>query len=275
MSDRLPQETYTHGYSQEGRRLMGSRTAAYDADFFVPHLRPGMRVLDCGSGPGSITVDFATIVAPGDVVGVDIAEVQLDAARKLAAARGVGNVRFEVGNIYELPFPDRSFDAAFANHVIEHLSDPVRALKEVRRVLKPGGVVGVCNDDWDTLLFEPSTPLRTTAIQLLLHVAEHNGAGLCRGRHNRRFLREAGFIRTEGYGRVSCFGTGDLTRWLGNLLPVQFRNPAFAATAIAQGWANQETLDTIVADLPKWGENPDAYWAVQTPAAIGWVPEEG
>jgi SAM-dependent methyltransferase len=232
-----------------------------------------MAVLDCGCGPGSITVDFAEIVAPGLVVGVDIAEEQLAGARSLAAQRGISNVRFERGDIYELPFPDQSFDAAFANHVIEHLSDPVRALKEVRRVLKPGGVVGMCNDDWDTLLFEPSTPLRRQAIALLLRVAEHNGAGLCRGRHNRRFLREAGFVRTEGYGRVWCSGTPEQTRYHGNLTIIQWQDPAFVATVISQGWADQATLDAIVADFPRWGEDPDAYWASVEPAAIGWVGE--
>lgn len=58
-------ETYTHGYSNEALQLFGSRTAAVDASFLVPHLSPGMAVLDCGCGPGLITVDLAEIVAPG------------------------------------------------------------------------------------------------------------------------------------------------------------------------------------------------------------------
>jgi ubiquinone/menaquinone biosynthesis C-methylase UbiE len=275
MPDRTQGETYTHGYSEEARQFFGSRTAAREADFFVPHLRPGTRVLDCGSGPGSITVDFASIVAPGEVVGIDIAESQVEAGRELAEARRVDNVRFERASVYELPFPDRSFDAAFANHVIEHLSDPVRALKEVRRVLKPGGVFGMCNDDWDTLLIEPSTPLLRSAIQLFLRVAEHNGADLRRGRHNRRLLREAGFVRTEGYARLTCFGTNEVTRRMANLTPVQFRDPGFVATVVTQGWADEATLDAMVADFAAWGEDPDAYWAQINPAALGWVPEEG
>src|SRR5437879_5013939 len=100
MSDGAPRETYTHGYRDEVLQVLGRRTAAVEADFFVPHLRSGMAVLDCGCGPGSITVDLAEIVAPGQVVGVDLAEEQLAGARALATARGLANVRFEHGDIH-------------------------------------------------------------------------------------------------------------------------------------------------------------------------------
>jgi SAM-dependent methyltransferase len=274
MTARTQSETYTHGYSEEFRQFHGSRTAAIDADFFVPHLRRGMRIIDCGSGPGSITVDLARIVVPGEVIGIDIANVQLDAARKLAVERGVTNVRFERGDVYELPFPDNSFDAAFANHVIEHLSDPVRALREVRRVLKPGAVLGMCNDDWSGLLLEPTSPLLMAAVELLLRVAKHNGADLSRGRRNRRLLREAGFVRTEGYGRVSCTGTSEATPRVARLAAAQLLDPTFVTTAVSNGWADLATLEAMVADFRTWGEDPDAYFANQTPTAIGWVPDE-
>jgi ubiquinone/menaquinone biosynthesis C-methylase UbiE len=273
MTDRSESESYTHGYSEEFRKYHGSRTARIDADFFVSHLRPGMRLLDCGCGPGSITLGLAEIVAPGEVIGVDIAYIQLDAARRLAAERSTTNVRFERGDVYALPYPDNSFDAAFANHVIEHLSDPVRALKEIRRVLKQGGVIGMRNDDWSGTLLEPSTPLRTEGLQLFLRVAEHNGARLRDGRYNRRFLREAGFVRTEGYGWVVCSGTREQTRQTASLVETQFRDPAFVATAVSQGWASQATLEAIIADYWTWSEDPDAYWAHHTPMAIGWVPD--
>jgi ubiquinone/menaquinone biosynthesis C-methylase UbiE len=94
-----------------------------------------MQVLDCGCGPGSITVDVAQRIAPGTVVGIDVDAVQVEQARRLAGERGIANARFEVGSVYELPFPDASFDAAFANNVLNHLGDPLRALLEMRRVL--------------------------------------------------------------------------------------------------------------------------------------------
>jgi ubiquinone/menaquinone biosynthesis C-methylase UbiE len=273
MTDRSERESYTHGYSEEARKYHGSRTAAVDANFFIPHLRSGMRLIDCGSGPGSITVGLAEIVAPGEAIGVDISDIQLAAARRLATERGVANVRFERGDVYALPYPDNSFDAAFANHVIEHLSDPVRALKEIRRVLKPGSVLGMRNDDWSGLLFEPSTPLINAGFQLFLRVAEHNGARLRDGRYNRRYLREAGFVRTEGYGWVVCSGTREQTRRFASLVATQFRDSAFVATALSLGWVDQATLEAIIADFWTWSEDPDAYSAHHTPMAIGWVPD--
>ncbi len=75
-----------------------------------------MFLLDCGIGVGSLTLDLAERVAPGRVVGVDLDESQLAMARTEAEGRGLTNVRFEVASIYELPFPDGSFDAALAPH---------------------------------------------------------------------------------------------------------------------------------------------------------------
>lgn len=117
----------------------GTRTATEWVPFFLPHLRPGMSLLDCGCGVGSITLDLAERVAPGQVVGVDLDESQIAMARAEAERRGLSNVRFEVASIYELPFPNGSFDAALAHTLLFHLHDPLRALRVLRQMLKPAG----------------------------------------------------------------------------------------------------------------------------------------
>ncbi len=101
-----------------------------------------MQLLDAGCGPGSITLGLVEAVARGEVVGVDLQPHPGRAGRALAAASGVLYVRFELADIYELPFPDGSFEAAFAHEVLMHLREPVRALRELCRVLGLGGVVG-------------------------------------------------------------------------------------------------------------------------------------
>src|SRR5215467_1957963 len=99
-------ETYTLGDTQAQTTYLESRTAAQWVGFFLPHLRPGMSLLDCGCGGGAITLDLAQIVAPGQVVGIDTDASQLELARTLAAERGATNVRFESASVYDLPFPD-------------------------------------------------------------------------------------------------------------------------------------------------------------------------
>jgi ubiquinone/menaquinone biosynthesis C-methylase UbiE len=144
-------ESYSQRANPVFEAELALRTAAKEGAFFVPFLRPGMRVLDLGCGPGSITLGLAETVAPGEVIGVDLQPSQVAQAQALGAARGMMNARFEVADVYRLPFPDGSFDAAFAHVVLMHLREPVRALAEMRRVLRPGGIA------------EPNYSLQTVA----------------------------------------------------------------------------------------------------------------
>lgn len=120
-------EIYTLSGTEAQESYVGTRTAAVWVPFFLPHLRPGMSLLDCGYGVGSITLDLAERVAPGQVVGIDLDESQLATARAEAERRGLGNVRFEAASIYDIPFPAASFDAALAHTLLFHLNDPARA----------------------------------------------------------------------------------------------------------------------------------------------------
>jgi ubiquinone/menaquinone biosynthesis C-methylase UbiE len=266
-------ETYTHGYSPEQRRFLSMRSARRDADFLLPHLRPGMRVLDCGCGGGWLTVGLAEAVAPGEVVGFDRDAGQIEAAAALAAERKQANARFEVANVYELPFPDASFDAALAHTVLEHVSDPLRALKELRRVLKPGAVVGIKDPDYGSTLQEPVIALASEALSLYRRVAQHNGASPYYARGLRRLLREAGFERAAVTASALVAGDDQSARFLFSvMLKPWFQEPAFVDTVKAQGWADQAKLDAMFDALERAFHSPDAFLAVTMCAAIAWVP---
>jgi ubiquinone/menaquinone biosynthesis C-methylase UbiE len=269
-----PQEAYTNGYGEEHRSFLSMRSALQDADFFLPYLRPGMQVIDCGCGQGAITVGLAEAVAPGEVVGIDRELSQIEAARIWVKEHNVANVRFEVGNIYELPFPDASVDATFAHTVLEHLSDPARALKEMRRVLKPGGIIGIKDPDYASMIHESSSPLTGEAIQLYRRVSEKNGASPYYARHQRRLLREAGFERTAGFAYAVGGGNDQMSPYFFALsLRPWFHDPAFVDTARAQGWADQPQLAAMLQALEEAFTGPDAFFALTLCAAIGWVPE--
>ena len=126
-------ETYTPGYSANAAAFMARRTAEIHAGFFLPWLKPGMTVLDCGCGPGTITLGLAERVAPAQVTGIDQSAGQIDVA-SAAARRAGANVIFRTANIYQLPVAAGAFDALFSHALLEHLADPLAAVCEMRRV---------------------------------------------------------------------------------------------------------------------------------------------
>ncbi|MGN6564257.1 MAG: methyltransferase domain-containing protein, partial [Thermomicrobiales bacterium] len=219
----IPQhrEMYTHGYSEERRHIHGQRVAEVEAAFLLPHLQPGMRLLDFGCGPGSITVGLARAVAPARVVGIDIATQQVTVAHALAADMDARNLRFAVSSVYDLPFPDASFDAAFSRSVLEHLADPLAALREVRRVLKPGGVIGVRDGDWGGLVLAPPNTLVEEGLALYARLWALNGGNPKRGHEHRALLRAAGFSRIVASAGADAMGTPEAVRQRAALLAEQ------------------------------------------------------
>ena len=133
--------SYTMGYSEEFRQMLDQRSAETHAAYLLPHLKPGHRVLDFGCGPGTISVGLARTVDPGEVHGIDMEESQIALARSAAEAGGHANATFHVGDVTKLPFEDNFFDAAHCHAVLMHVPDTAAALAEVKRVLKPGGII--------------------------------------------------------------------------------------------------------------------------------------
>ena len=186
-------EEYTMGYGPAAVALMGARSAQTHAAFFLPYLKPGMKLLDCGCGPGTVTLGFAEIVAPGSAVGTDIEPSQMELATKTAAERNIANVRFEAANIYELPFEDSSFDAVFMSALIGNLREPTRGLREAYRVLKPGGVIGVKEFDHGGDIVYPLEPAMAKYDELYRRLRREYGHSGEVGRTIGALLLETGF----------------------------------------------------------------------------------
>ena len=244
---------YTHGYSAGAVRTMAGRTAERQAAFFLPRLTAGARVLDVGCGPGTITLGLARAVAPGEVVGVDMEPSQVERARALAAEQGVANVRFEVGRAEALPFPDGSCDAAFEHTILEHVADPLAVLREIRRVLRQGGLVGMRDGDWGTMVIVPHCPELEQAMTHYERLWRHNGGDARFGRRHRPLLREAGFTPLE-----TTLGIASL---LPQVIVARLTAPDFTDQVVELGWVDRATLEGWPAPIAAWGRDPDALVA--------------
>lgn len=221
-----------------------------------------MSLLDCGSGPGTITAGLAKAVSPGEVTGIEIEASQLDLARENAAKLGLTNIKFELGSAYELPYPGNQFDAIFSHAMLEHLREPAAVVKEMRRVLKPGGVVGIRCADMRMSLLAPSDDTLDLAYDIYLKYRQHSGGNPSFGRQCRALLREAGFTETTGTASCETWATEEATRAFLPFLLDELTGSKIVKTAIEKGWADQTQMGKAVTAINKWGEHPDAIFAL-------------
>jgi ubiquinone/menaquinone biosynthesis C-methylase UbiE len=248
------------------------RTALKDAAFFLPYLQPGIRLLDCGCGPGTISIGLSELIAPGELVGIDTSDRLLEAAREHAREQGLTNTRFELADIHNLPFDAGSFDAAIVSRVLEHLADPVAAMREVRRVLKPGGVVGVCSSDYGGAIIAPIDPLLEQWVALHRRHRESYGGNPLMGRFLRATLLEAGFVRVVGSASSEYYGDAEGTRSIAGTAIGLSQGAGWGDTVVAKRFTDRETLDQLVAAWRAWGERPDALYVIPHGEAVGWAP---
>jgi ubiquinone/menaquinone biosynthesis C-methylase UbiE len=264
------QEHYAHGYDTAMTlKLHTSRTAASHAAFFLPYLQPGMRLLDCGCGSGSITLGLAQVVAPAWVTGIDISEVEIERAQGRAAEEGVTNIHFEVGNLYKLAFPAQSFEAVFAHNVLEHVGEPIKALEEMHRVLKPGGVMGIRDVDMGGSLLAPADELVHHYLALLEAVWERAGGHPRLGRRLRGLLHEAGFVEVAASASYEVYGDPEGLRFISQIATSRCTEPDFVRQVVEHGLAGQERLEEIKAALHGWSERSDAFSTIAHCEVVG------
>jgi SAM-dependent methyltransferase len=271
MSQPSNAEPYQVRYTDEAKRFLYRRRAATHGAFFLPYLKPGMRLLDCGCGPGSITVDLALIVAPGEVIGIDADPAQLELARAHAQLAGVTNVYFEQADVRQLHYQDKSFDAAFVHGVIEYLPNPVDAFTEIRRVLKDDGVLGSRHSDWGSVLFAPANPIASRFFELFKQFMRASGGEPEFGRHQLAALHAVGFERIRPSASCDLWTPDpESTKFVANFLATYCISSEFAGQVTQLNLISEAELKTISEELYRWGENPDAFLAEPWGEAVAW-----
>jgi SAM-dependent methyltransferase len=265
-------EQRAHGVTPGLRADYGTRTAAAQAGFALPYLRPGMSLLDVGCGPGSITVGLAEVVAPGAVVGVDHDAPHIERAREMAALQGAPNLTFLVGDARALPLEDGRFEAAFENDVLTHLGPhALTAAREIHRVLQPGGIVAARDVDTSAVVWGHRTELIDRVNHLFTGWMERRGSDLTLGSRLPAILRAAGFVDTVTSVSADTKGTPDTVAGHGQITLDLLEGP-FGRDLARWGWVTQAELDRLREGVEEWRHHPDAFFANVHVEVVGYKP---
>ncbi|CAI7656745.1 unnamed protein product [Penicillium manginii] len=229
-------KVYTTDHSASVIQTHGWRTLSNSAAYVLPYIQPDLQILDVGCGPGSITIDFAKHVPRGHVTGIEYVPEPLEGARKLAASENITNVSFQVGDIHAIPFPDDTFDIVHAHQVLQHIAHPVLALREMRRVVKKGGIVAVRESASQTWYPE------SEGIAAWQEIGERMG-------------------RAKGGNPYPGSSQGEREYW-GGSMGERARSSGFTTTALNEGYASQEDFDKIAMGWKAFVEDEDAWFGL-------------
>ena len=254
--------TYTHGHHESVLRSHRWRTAENSAAYLLPSLKSGLSVLDIGCGPGTITADLATLVTPGRVTALEVTAEALDLARAEIGRRGLGTIDFVVGDVHALDFPEDTFDVVHAHQVLQHVTDPVAALREMRRVARPGGVVAVRDSDYAAFTWFPQTPGLDEWLDLYQRVARGNGGEPDAGRRLLSWAHAAGFTDVTATSSTWCFADEQDRAWWGGMWADRVLRSDFARTAVATSAATPADLERISRAWQWWSADPDGWLSI-------------
>jgi len=255
-----PVDTYTHGHQAPVVAMHATRTAANSAAYLVPHLGPDQRLLDVGCGPGTITTDLAALVAPGAVHGLEIDDAICAQARAHAEQVGATNVEIVRGNVYALDYEDGAFDVVHLHQVLQHLTDPVAALAECRRVTRPGGLVAARDVDYATMCASPKDARLDRWLELYHQVAYRNDAEPDAGRYLLSWARRAGFEAIEVSASTMTYHDEAGRHFWGEGWANRCTSSAFGQQAIAYGLADRDELDEIATAWRDWARHEEGFF---------------
>ena len=259
MSEQTSTQTeYTMGYSDEFLQLLRRRSVERDCSYLLSHLKPGLDVLDFGCGPGTLSVGLARLIEPGELHGVDIEESQIAIAQSVAQAGGHHNATFQVADVTDLPFEDDSFDIAHCHTVLTHVPDTQAALSEIRRVLKPGGIIAGRELITAACFAEPDLGDFKEAWNVFASLLSGNGGHPNMGRELKNAFIEAGFANPSVTASFDTYSEPEDVAFLHGFIIGWFFTPEIMQAAISYGLATQEQFDGWKVALDELRKHPGA-----------------
>ena len=221
----------------------------------------GEQIVD-NEGPRTLRAERGS----GAVLAIDATEAPLAGARERATAAGISTVTFTVGDAYALDAPDGDIDSGFdvvhAHQVLQHLGDPVAALREMLRVCRTGGVVAARDADYAAMTWYPSDPLLDRWLAVYRSVALRNGAQPDAGRHLLEWVHAAGAGSVTPSASVWCYATPEDRAWWGGMWAERIVDSDLTRQAIDGGVADESELRAIAAAWRAWATHPDGWFTV-------------
>ena len=252
--------TYTHGHHETVLRSHRWRTAANSAGYLLPHLRDTDRLLDIGAGPGTITADFADSVA--QVTATEVGQRELDLSRSTISERGLGNVDFSVQDAHRLTFEDSSFDVTHAHQVLQHVADPVQALREMARVTRPGGLVAARDADYAGFAWWPRLSELGEWLRLYRAAARANGGEPDAGRRLLSWARAAGLPDVAASSSTWCYATAAERAWWGGMWADRILESNLARQLVDDKLATTVDLRRLNSGWSTWAGSEDGWFSV-------------
>ena len=253
-------EQYSGGYSAQIIDQFKQRTFDKQGAFLQPYLHADLTVLDCGCGPGSMTLDIAELVKPGQVFGIDSSPIQIEQALLSQKERAINNASFTYGSAYSLPYADEQFDVVFAHAVLYHLQKPEQALAEFFRVLKPRGLVALRDACHSGDMMMPQNINLTAVWNTIEKVFSYQGGNIYFGSQHKQLLLNQGFQNIKVSCSYDTFAS-DVEKESIRSYWCQFLNTDHRQLILDQQWLTSIEIDQQCKTLNEWCTNPASFFA--------------
>ena len=274
MQSKIPghDPVYTMGYSEELIAFQKRFAEQESLNFVVSYLQPGQKLLDVGCGAGFLSARLAKAVSPGEMHGVDIEPSQVGLARQIATATDCDNATFQVADAMDLPFEDGSFDVVHLGGLLLHVPDTARALAEVKRVLRPGGMVASRDLMLESSFAHPELGVMRRSFEVLQDILDADEGHPQITRDIRVHLQQAGFTDIRIFGTFEIYDTSDKVDFFYNIVRGWFLQADVSHAAIEYGASSKGLLVQISRALEDWMQDPRAIAGVAFGHAVAVRP---
>ena len=254
---------YTLGFGDAIVEILQTYSIESQAAHLIPHLRNGLRVLDFGCGPGSISVGLARAVEPdGELHGIDMGESHIQLARRVAQAGGHSNATFHVGDVTNMPFEDAFFDIAHCHNVLSFIPDTQAVLAEVKRVMKPGGIISCREMASGSSFLYPDSGLMRRGLDMFEDLVSSDGGHPQMGRELKEHLLKAGFEDIRATASFDSYGSPQDIDLIYIITVDWFLRLDVLEKAIKYSATTRRLLVDIQEAFDRWKDFPNAFAAI-------------